>query len=219
MKPFYAAGSPHARIIRVVLRETRLDRRVPEQEVTLREPNSGLLPFNPGGKVPTLQLDEGAILNESLLVLSYLDTQHDGRKLLPMDGSDGWRTLADTGRAIAFLDGINAWNRELRFGLKAPGTIAIEITRAERVADALERALGEGRYQGAPDGSVDAAQIVPGRRSKTPRAATKCGRGSPAGRSCRRFSTRSRGGHPLPPPYSRKSSCRAPRYSLVTMSI
>ena len=158
MKLFYAAGSPYARIIRVVLRETGLDSRVPEQEVTLRDPNSGLLPFNPGGKVPTLQLDDGTILNESLLVLSYLDTQHGGRRLLPMDGSDGWRTLADTGRAIAFLDGISVWNRELRFGLKAPGVIAIETARAERVADALERALGEGRYRSP----IDAAQIVLG---------------------------------------------------------
>ena len=162
MKLFYAVGSPYARIIRVVLRETGLDSRVPEQEVTLRDPNSGLLPFNPGGKVPTLQLDDGTILNESLLVLSYLDTQHGGRRLLPMDGSDGWRTLADTGRAIAFLDGISAWNRELRFGLKAPGLIAIETARAVRVADGLERALGEGHYQGAPNGSIDAAQIVLG---------------------------------------------------------
>ena len=33
---------------------------------------------------------------------------------------------------------------------------------AERVADALERALGEGHYQGSPNGSIDAAQIVLG---------------------------------------------------------
>jgi len=162
MKLFYASGSPYARIIRVALRETGLDRRVPEEEVTLRDPNSGLLPFNPGGKVPTLQLDDGAILNETLLVLSYLDTQQHGQRLLPMDGSDGWRTLADTGRAIAFLDGISVWNREFRFGLKAPGVIAIETARAERVADALERALGEGHYHRSPNGSIDAAQIVLG---------------------------------------------------------
>src|SRR5258706_4075582 len=97
MKLFYAAGSPYARIIRVALRETGLDRRVPEEEVALRDPNSGLLPFNPGGKVPTLQLDDGTILNETLLVLCYLDTQHAGRRLLPMDGSDGWQTPAASG--------------------------------------------------------------------------------------------------------------------------
>ncbi len=158
MKLFYAAGSPYARIIRVVLRETGLIDRVPEEEVTLRDPHSALLPHNPGGKVPALQLDNGTVLNESLLVLLYLDTQHGGRKLLPMDGSDGWRTLADLGRAYAFLDAVTVWNRELRFGLRAPGVIALETTRAERAADAFEQALGDGHYQGP----IDAAQIVLG---------------------------------------------------------
>ena len=158
MKLFYAAGSPYARIIRVVLRETGLDRTVAEEEVTLRDPNSTLLAYNPGGKVPTLQLDNGTILNETLLVLGYLDTTHGGRRLLPMDGSDGYRILADTGRAMAFLDGISVWNRELRFGLHAPGVVALETARAERAADAFETALGEGAY----GGPIDAAQIVLG---------------------------------------------------------
>src|SRR5438067_4292040 len=99
MKLFYASGSPYARIIRVVLRETGLDSRVPEEEVTLRDPNSALLVYNPGGKVPTLQLDDGTILTESLLLLCFLDTRHDGPRLLPMDGSESWKTLAETGRA------------------------------------------------------------------------------------------------------------------------
>jgi glutathione S-transferase len=135
-----------------------LQRDVPEEEVTLRDPNSALLPYNAGGKVPTLQLDNGAILNESLLLLTYLDTLHSGHKLLPMDGSDGWKTMSGLGRAYAFLDAITAWNRELRFGLKAPGVIALETERANRAADAFERALGEGDYSGP----FDAAQLVLG---------------------------------------------------------
>jgi glutathione S-transferase len=129
----------------------------------------GCCPSTPA-KVPTLQFDDGTILNESLLVLSYLDTQHGGRRLFPMDGSDGWRTLADTGRAMAFLDGISVWSRELRFGLKAPGVIAIETARAEQVPDALERALGEGHYQGPPDGSIDRAADRARRRARKHRA-------------------------------------------------
>jgi glutathione S-transferase len=160
MKLFYAAGSPYARIIRVVLRDLGLDRSVPEEEVTLRDPNSALLPYNPGGKVPALQLDNGTVLNESLLILFYLDAQHgDGRRLLPMDGSDGWKTLANLGRAYAFLDAVTVWNRELRFGLKAPGVIALETARAERAADSFEQALGQGEFSGQP---IDAAQIVLG---------------------------------------------------------
>jgi len=108
--------------------------------------------------VPSLQLDNGTILNESLLVFAYLDTQHEGRRLLPMDGSDGWKILAETGQAYAFLDAVTVWNRELRFGLKAPGVIALETQRAERAADAFEAALADGGY----GGQIDAGQIVLG---------------------------------------------------------
>jgi hypothetical protein len=48
MKLFYVAGSPYARIIRVVLRETGLIERLPEGEVTLRDPNSALLKYRRG---------------------------------------------------------------------------------------------------------------------------------------------------------------------------
>src|ERR1700674_3629963 len=109
MKLFYASGSPYARIARVVVRELGLESRIEEAEVTLRDPNSSLLPYNPGGKVPALQLDDGTILNESLLILAFLDTQHEGRKLLPMDGSDGWKTLSELGRAYASLDAVTVW--------------------------------------------------------------------------------------------------------------
>jgi glutathione S-transferase len=158
MKLFYASGSPYARIARVVLRETGLDRTIDEVEVTLRDPSSSLLPFNPGGKVPTLELDDGTVLNESLLVMLFLDGRHGGRRLLPMDGSDGWKTLSRVGTAMAFLDGISVWNRELRFGLKAPGVLALEKTRADRVADRLEREVAAGSY----GGPLDAGQIVLG---------------------------------------------------------
>src|SRR5947209_11738692 len=112
MKLFYASGSPYARIARIAVREMGLQRDVPEEEVTLRDPGSALLAYNAGGKVPTLQLDDGTILTESLLLLVHLDTRHGGRRLLPMDGSDGWKTLSGLGRAYAFLDAITAWNRE-----------------------------------------------------------------------------------------------------------
>jgi len=158
MKLFYASGSPYARIARVVVRELGLTSGIEEVEVTLRDPNSSLLPYNPGGKVPALQLDNGTTLTESLLILGFLDARHGGRKLLPMDGSDGWKTLSELGRAYAFLDAVTVWNRELRFGLKAASVIALERERADRAADAFEATVTGGGYSGP----LDAARIVLG---------------------------------------------------------
>jgi glutathione S-transferase len=78
MRLFFGPASPYARMVRVALLETGVDGQVRQQEVTLRDPGSALLPFNPVGRVPTLELDDGTILTESLLILNYLDTLHAG---------------------------------------------------------------------------------------------------------------------------------------------
>jgi glutathione S-transferase len=160
MRLFYGAASPFARIVRVALLETGLDANVHKQEVTLRDPASALLPYNPVGRVPTLELDDGTILTESLLILSCIDTLHAGRPLLPRDGSDRWRVLADTGIAAGLLEGIVTWARELRRpgNERASGVIALETTRVNRTADVLERAVAQGGYAG----EINAARIVLG---------------------------------------------------------
>ena len=160
MRLFYASASPFARIVRVALLETGLDQQVQKQEVTLRDPASALLPFNPVGRVPTLELDNGTILTESLLILNYIDTLHTGRPLLPRDGSEQWRTLARMGTAAGFLEGIVTWARELRRppNWQSPAVIALETTRVNRTADVLERAVSDGAYTGP----IDAARIVLG---------------------------------------------------------
>src|SRR4051794_14745668 len=85
MKLFYSPGSPYARMVRVALIELGLDAGMEQEVVTLRDPGSALLPFNAVGRVPTLRLEDGTVLTESLLILNYLDTRHAGRPLLPRD--------------------------------------------------------------------------------------------------------------------------------------
>ena len=150
MRLFFTPGSPYARIVRVALLETGLDAGVSKQAVTLRDPASALLPFNAVGRVPTLELDDGTILTESLSILTYIDTRHNGRPLLPRDGSDGWRTLAELGAAAGMMEGIVAWGRELRRPVheRSPGLIALETTRANRSGDELEKTIAGGGYMG-----------------------------------------------------------------------
>ena len=160
MRLFYAPASPFARIVRVALLETGLDAQVRKREVTLRDPASALLPYNPVGRVPTLELHDGTILTESLLILNHIDTLHTGHPLLPRDGSDRDRTLAEMGIAAGMLEGIVAWSRELRRpeNARSPGVIAHETTRVNRTADVLDRAVAKGGYAG----EINAARIVLG---------------------------------------------------------
>jgi glutathione S-transferase len=116
--------------------------------------------LNPVGRVPTLELDDGTILTESKLILDYIDTLNAGPKLLPRDGSDGWRTLAEMGQALGLLEGIVTWLRALMppEPQRAMELIARESTRVNRAADALERAVAQGAYAGR----INAAQIALG---------------------------------------------------------
>ncbi len=160
MKLFYAEGSPYARIVRIALLELGLDATTEKEVVTLRDPDSALLPYNPVGRVPTLLLDDGTILTESLLIFYYLDTRHSGQMLLPRDGSDGWATMARMGTAMGLIDGLAVWNRALRRPVEERSQFMLDLerTRAGRTLDALEQAVAGGAYAGR----MDAARIALG---------------------------------------------------------
>jgi len=163
MRLFYSAGSPFARVVRIALLETGLDDRVTKQEIPrqrLYSPESDVLAINPVGRVPTLALDDGTILTESKLILDFIDAMNPGHKLLPRDGSDGWRILSEMGQAMGLLDGIITWMRALQQPSPqgAQDIIAKETVRARRTADALEIAIADGAFAGA----INAAQIVLG---------------------------------------------------------
>jgi glutathione S-transferase len=163
MRLLYTAGSPFARVVRIALLETGLDARVTKQEITrtrLYSAESEVLAFNPIGRVPTLELDDGTILTESKLILDYIDAFNPGPGLLPRDGSDGWRTVAEMGQASGLLEGIVTWLRASGSAEPqgASAVIAREITRVNRAADALEVAVANGAYTGP----MNAAQIVLG---------------------------------------------------------
>ena len=147
MRLFHAPGSPYARIARMAVIELGLEDRVAVEEAALRDPASVLLPLNPVGRVPTLVLDDGTAITETTPVLMMLDSLVEPmRHMLP--GPKEPHMLAAYGRVLGMLDGIAVWNRELRRPEheRSPGVIALEATRAARVADALERDVAAGRY-------------------------------------------------------------------------
>jgi glutathione S-transferase len=140
-------------MVRVALRETALLPRVTEEEATLRDPSSAILAVNPVGRVPTLLLPDGTVLTETVLILDFLDTLGAAHRLLPEAGAARWARVAALGRIIGMMDGVAVWNRELRRPEheRSPGVIALEATRANRVADALEAEAGRLPATGTPD--------------------------------------------------------------------
>lgn len=141
---FYSEGSPYARICRMALREGGLIGKVQETITTLRDPSAAVLPHNPVGRVPALVLGDGTTLTETTLILGWFDKNGSRPAMLYDDPSH----LAAYGRVVGLLDGIAVWNRELRRpqAERSPSVIALETTRATRIADTLERDIADGGY-------------------------------------------------------------------------
>ncbi|SHH04224.1 Glutathione S-transferase [Pollutimonas bauzanensis] len=149
---FYSEGSPYARICRMALRERGLMPQVREATTTLRDPAAAVLPHNPVGRVPALVLRDGTTLTETTLILGWLDEHGSEPAMLPGDAQG----LAAYGRVLGLLDGIAVWNRELRRpeAERSPSVLSLEATRANRIADALERDVADGVYANIDAGSL-----------------------------------------------------------------
>ena len=92
---YYQTHSPFARKALVFAHEVGLADRLEiihhETSPTLR--NARVYAENPLGKVPVLLRPDASPLFDSDVICAYLDTLHDGRKLLPQDGEARWQAL------------------------------------------------------------------------------------------------------------------------------
>lgn len=79
--------------------------------VRLGAPNADLLPDNPLSKIPTLVLDDGEVLFDSLTIIEYLDSLARGG-LLPAAGPARWRALTRHALGNGFLDLLILWRNE-----------------------------------------------------------------------------------------------------------
>ena len=83
MKLHWSPRSPYVRKVMVFAHETGLADRLELRRsvVGTAKVCIELLPDNPLNKIPTLILDDGSPLYDSLVICEYLDRLHDGRKL------------------------------------------------------------------------------------------------------------------------------------------
>lgn len=150
MKLYITPTSPYARIARIVVLEKGLAGRVDVIEARTRVPGSPYYELNPSGRVPFLVRDDGAAIEDSLLIAHYLD-HLDGRPTLTLPlSASGWAYGRLEAYARSFVDGLSVWVRELRRpeAERSPTIIAHETARAGRLADFWEREIGHPLMQG-----------------------------------------------------------------------
>ena len=106
MTLFYSPTSPFVRKVMLLLHETGQLDRVTLQEVQLSptNPSAAVNAQNPAGKIPALRLADGSVLHDSRVILDYLDQQHVGDPLIPLQGPARWRRLTLASLADAILD-------------------------------------------------------------------------------------------------------------------
>jgi glutathione S-transferase len=100
MKLIASLTSPYARKVRIVLAEKKID--CPIEIDIPWEAESRVPDYNPLGKVPVLELDDGMTLYDSRVIVEYLDNVSPVSRLLP----DTRRQLILTKRWEALADGI-----------------------------------------------------------------------------------------------------------------
>jgi glutathione S-transferase len=109
-----------------------------------RDPNSGLSKDNPLAKIPVLITDSGEKLYDSAVICEYLDSLHEGPKLLPPAGEERWRAL----RFQALGDGI----------LEASVLCMMESRRSEGERSAAWVKMQKGKIASAVDALEDEAE-------------------------------------------------------------
>jgi len=94
MKLWYSPASPFVRKVLVMAHETGLKDTLELNLVasTALQPDTELSKVNPLTKIPTLELDDGSTIFDSTVICEYLDTLHDGEKMIPAD-EKRWDTL------------------------------------------------------------------------------------------------------------------------------
>lgn len=137
-------ASPFARKVRIVARETGLDKGIEEMSIMVSpvKPHADLAKENPLVKIPALTTPDQGTLYDSAVICEYLDSLHKGAALFPKAGPERWREL----RLQALGDGILEAAVLMRYesavrpqAMQWSDWVAGQFTKARAGLDALER--------------------------------------------------------------------------------
>src|SRR4029453_14592592 len=113
MKLHWSPKSPYVRKVMICAHELNLVERLElvRSVAAMLKPNERLMQDNPLSKIPTLVLDDGFTLFDSVVICEYLDDLGQG-SLFPKQGSDRWQALRWHAFGDGLLDALILWRNE-----------------------------------------------------------------------------------------------------------
>ena len=152
MRLHWSSRSPFVRKVMVAAHEAGVaDRieRIPTLVALTRAPEPTVLPRNPLGKIPTLVLEDGGTLYDSVVICEYLDGLQPVPTLFPAAGAARIAALQRHALGTGFMDMLLLWRTEL--GREHPSAVildgfAVKQAAVLRALEAEAAALGDGVF-------------------------------------------------------------------------
>lgn len=141
MKLYWLPVSPYARKTLIAAREHDLTERIEIVETKVTPPNDTLMQHNPLNKVPTLVLDDGSAIYDSVVICEYFDSIGAGPRLFPAAGPERWDALRRHALGNGFADLLIAWRTEISQAPEMQSSERIDkfVLKTKRILDVLER--------------------------------------------------------------------------------
>jgi glutathione S-transferase len=109
----WSPKSPFVRKVMVCIHELGMDIEVEKirSVAAMLKPNEALMRDNPLSKIPTLLLDDGSTLFDSVVICEYLNDRANGH-LFPASGPEKWQVLRWHALGNGLLDALILWRNE-----------------------------------------------------------------------------------------------------------
>lgn len=147
MKLHWSPKSPYVRKVMIAAHELDL---LPQLELVrsvaaMLKPNERLMQDNPLSKIPTLVLDNGFTLFDSVVICEYLNDMAEGL-LFPKEGQDKWQALRWHALGDGMLDAAILWRNEREKDAALPALLdafELKMRAALKQLDDEAQALAE----------------------------------------------------------------------------
>jgi len=150
MKLYSTKTSPYGRLARIIVLEKGLAERVENVWTETRKPGLPLYEFNPSGRVPYLVLDDGTGIEDTPVIMDYLDQLAPPERFTRSARRSDWDYRRKEATARAMLDGVSVWIREIRRpeADQSASVIAHEAARFSRLAAHFEALVESPDFDG-----------------------------------------------------------------------